>query len=190
MPKAAVLMKTLAVGAQLWHKRTMGTGIGPEAGEPGNPAGGYRGTTGSHRGTAGTPLPKWGRRVEGLEARLSGGGPDAGPHAGRQAQEAGGTGKEAAQKASPRLCPAADGTHAAGGPRPGVLPRMPHHPDRGGWVQRTPGGHRDSGGPGGGHGARLHGPDVSVMPETEAAPGAAAGRCRGPGSGLGSIWSV
>ena len=104
--------------------------------------------------------------------------------AGRQAQEAGGTGEEAAQKASPRLCPDADGTHEAGGPRPGVLPRMPHHPDRGVGAA-DPGGHRDSGGPGGGHGARLHGPDVSVMPETAAAPRAAAGRCRGPAAALG-----
>ena len=50
LPKAAVLMKTLAVGAQLWHKRTMEpeldlkqasretllSGGGPEAGMPGH----------------------------------------------------------------------------------------------------------------------------------------------------------
>ena len=47
-------------------------------------------------------VAQMGKRVEGLEARLSGlwpGGQDAGPQAGRQAQEAGGTGEEAAQKA-------------------------------------------------------------------------------------------
>ena len=48
LPKAAVLMKTPAVGAQLWHKKKNGTGIGPEAGEPGNRAGGYCGTAGHH----------------------------------------------------------------------------------------------------------------------------------------------
>lgn len=66
---------------------------------------------------------------------------------------------------------------------------MPHHPDRG-MGAADPGDHLDSGGSGGGHGARLHGPDVSVMPETEAAPGSQGRASPWAGGGLGSIWSV
>ena len=113
------------------------------------------------------------QRVESLEARLSGGGlgarmPGHKPAARRKKpaeQE-----KKPRKEASPRLRPAADGTRRAGGPRPGVLPRMPYHPERG-LGAADPGSHRHSGSPGGSHGARIHSPDVSAVPETAAAPG-------------------
>ena len=38
-----------------------------------------------------------------------------------------------------------------------------------------PGSHRHSGSPGGSHGARIHSPDLSVVPETAAAPGPSKG---------------
>ena len=190
MPKAAVLMKTLAAGAQLWHKRAMGPELDLKQASRETllaVIAEQRGVIAEQQDT----IAQMGKRVEGPGSpavRRWPGGQDAGPQAGRQAQEAVGTGEEAAQKASPRLCPAPDGTHAAGGPRPGVLPRMPHHPERG-MGAADPGGHRDSGGPGGGHGARLHGSDVSVMPETglprEPLQGVAVGRQQ-----LGVIWSV
>ena len=102
---------------------------------------------------------------------------------GRQAQEAGGAGEEAAKEASARLRPAADGTRRAGGPRPGVLSRMPYCPERG-LGAADPGGHRTSGVSCRSYRTRLHGPDVSVMPETAVAPGASEGSgCRPPAPG-------
>ena len=47
---------------------------------------------------------------------------------------------------------------------------MPYRSHRG-MGPADPGGHRHSGSPGGSHGARIHGPDLSVVPETAAAPG-------------------
>ena len=113
------------------------------------------------------------QRVESLEARLSGGGlgarmPGHKPAARRKRpaeQEKKPRKKRQHGFARPRMEPAGRVVHA-----PGVLPRMPYHPERG-LGAADPGGHRDSGGPGGGHRARLHRPEVSLVPETAAAPG-------------------
>ena len=60
---------------------------------------------------------------------------------------------------------------------------MPYHPERG-LGAADPGGHRHSGGPGGGHGARIRSPEVSAVPETEAAPGPSErSGCRPPAPG-------
>ena len=56
---------------------------------------------------------------------------------------------------------------------------MPYHPERG-LGAADPGGHRHSGSPGGSHGTRIHSPDLSLVPETEAAPGPPPGSGRGP----------
>ena len=113
------------------------------------------------------------QRVESLEARLSGGGPGVRmpghePAAKRK--------KPAAEEKKPRkkrqhgfARPRMEPTWA-GGPRPGVLPRMPYRSHRG-MGPADPGGHRHSGSPGGSHGARIHSPDLSFVPETAAAPG-------------------
>ena len=46
---------------------------------------------------------------------------------------------------------------------------MPYHPERE-LGAADPGSHRPSGSPGGSHGARIHSPDLSLVPETAAAP--------------------
>ena len=119
-------------------------------------------------------MPDCGGGVESMEARLSrrSKGKDAGPQASWQGASA--AEKRAPEKASPRLCPAADGTRPPDGARCGVLPGMPHHPVRG-MGAADPGSHRYSGGPSGSHRARLHGPAVSAVPETAATPGPPAG---------------
>ena len=113
------------------------------------------------------------QRIESLEARLSGGGPGARmpghKPAARRKRAAGGR-KETPQEASARLCPAADRTHSASDPRPGVLPRMPYYAERG-LGAADPGGHRTSGGSCPSYRTCLHSPDVSAVPETAAAPG-------------------
>ena len=69
MPKAAVLMKTLAVGAQLWHKRTMEPELDLKQAS--------RETLLAVIAEQQDTVAQMGKRVEGLEARLSGGGPEA-----------------------------------------------------------------------------------------------------------------
>ena len=69
MPKAAVLMKTLAVGAQLWHKRTMEPELDLKQAN--------RETLLAVIAEQQDTVAQMGKRVEGLEARLSGGGPEA-----------------------------------------------------------------------------------------------------------------
>ena len=113
------------------------------------------------------------QRVESLEARLSGGGPGVrmpGHKPAAKRKKPAAEEKKPAAEASARLRPAADGTHRAGGPRPGVLSRMPYRSHRG-MGPADPGGHRHSGSPGGSHGARIHSPNLSFVPETAAAPG-------------------
>ena len=56
---------------------------------------------------------------------------------------------------------------------------MPYRSHRG-MAAADPGGHRHSGSPGGSHGARIHRPDLSIVPETAAAPGPSERSGRGP----------
>ena len=79
MPKAAVLMKTPAVGAQLWHKRTMEMEPELDLNQASRETllaviAEQRGVIAEQQDT----IAQMGKRVEGLEARLSGGGPEAG----------------------------------------------------------------------------------------------------------------
>lgn len=76
LPKAAVLMKTLAAGAQLWHRRTMGPELDLKQASRETllaVIAEQRGVIGEQQDT----IAQMGKRVEGLEARLSGGGPEA-----------------------------------------------------------------------------------------------------------------
>ena len=101
LPKAAVRMKTLAVGAQLWRKRTMG----PELDLKQASRETLLAVIAEQQDTIsqmGSGYRAWKPACPAVARR-----PGCRATAGRQAQEAGGTGKEAAQKASPRLCPAA-----------------------------------------------------------------------------------
>ena len=157
----------MASGARLWHKRTMEAELDLDQ---------------ASRETLLEIIAELRQWVESLEARLSSGGPGA-RMPGRQAQEAGGAGEEAAKEASARLRPDADGTRRAGGPRPGVLPRRPHHPERG-LGAADPGGHRTSGVSCRSYRTRLHRPEVSAVPETESAPGPSErSGCRPPAPG-------
>ena len=81
MPKAAVLMKTPAVGAQLWHKRTMEMEMEPELDLNQASRETLLAVIAEQRGVIAEQqdtIAQMGKRVEGLEARLSGGGPEAG----------------------------------------------------------------------------------------------------------------
>ena len=138
LPKAAVLMKTLAAGAQLWHKRAMGPELDLKQASRETllaVIAEQRGVIAEQQDT----IAQMGKRVEGPgspAARRWPGGQDAGPHACRQAQEAGGTGKEAAQKrphgfARPRMEPTRRVVHP-----PESCPQC-HTALTGGWVQRT-----------------------------------------------------
>ena len=172
MAKPAVGLKSTGDRGGVVAQGNNGNRTGP--GEPGNPAGGYRGTAGGHHRTA--PA---GREPGGPAVRRRTGSQDAGPQTGRQGQEGGGGSKEAPQEASTGLCPAADGTRRAGDPRSGVLLRMPYCPERG-LGAADPGGHRTSGVSCRSYRTRLHRPEVSAVPETEAAPGPPPGSGRGP----------
>ena len=131
MPKAAVLMKTPAVGAQLWHRRIMGPELDlKQASRETLPA-----VIAEQQDT----IAQMGKRVEGLEARLSGGGPEAGmpghqPAARRK--------KLAEQEKKPRK----KRPHGFARTRMEPTRRVVHAPEScpecrttltGGWVQRT-----------------------------------------------------
>ena len=104
------------------------------------------------------------QRVESLEARLSGGGlgarmPGHKPAARRKKpaeQEKKPRKKRQHGFARPRMEPAGRVVHA-----PGVLPRMPYHPERG-LGAADPGGHRTSGVSCRSYRTRLHRPEVSA----------------------------
>ena len=131
MPKAAVLMKTLAVGAQLWHRRTMGPELDLKQAS--------RETLLAVIAEQQDTIAQMGKRVEGLEARLSGGGPEARmpghkPAARRK--------KPAEQEKKPRK----KRPHGFARPRMEPKRRVVHAPEpcpechttlTGGWVQRT-----------------------------------------------------
>ena len=91
MPKAAVLMKTLAVGAQLWHKRTMGPELDLKQAS--------RETLLAVIAEQQDTIAQMGKRVEGLEARQSGGGPASRPPGHRRTA---GRKKPAEQEKKPR----------------------------------------------------------------------------------------
>jgi hypothetical protein len=131
LPKAAVLMKTLAVGAQLWHKRTMEPELDLKQAS--------RETLLAVIAEQQDTVAQMGKRVEGLEARLSGGGPEARmpghtPAARRK--------KPAEQEKKPRK----KRPHGFARPRMEPTRRVVHAPEScpechttltGGWVQRT-----------------------------------------------------
>ena len=138
MPKAAVPMKTLAVGAQLWHKRTMGPELDLKQASRETllaVIAEQRGVIAEQQDT----IAQMGKRVEGLEARLSGGGPEARmpghtPAARRK--------KPAEQEKKPRK----KRPHGFARPRMEPTRRVVHAPEScpechttltGGWVQRT-----------------------------------------------------
>ena len=138
MPKAAVLMKTLAVGAQLRHKRTMGPELDLKQASRETllaVIAEQRGVIAEQQDT----IAQMGKRVEGLEARLSGGGPEARmpghtPAARRK--------KPAEQEKKPRK----KRPHGFARPRMEPTRRVVHVPEScpechttlsGGWVQRT-----------------------------------------------------
>ena len=111
--------------------RNNGTRVGLGPGEPGNPAGGYRGTAGV--------ISELRQRVESLEARLSGGGPGAripGHKPAARGKKGAGEAKKPRRKrqqgfARLRMGPTAQVTHA-----PESCSEY-HTTLSGGWVQRT-----------------------------------------------------
>ena len=111
------------------------------------------------------------RRVESLEARLSA----AGPRGRMPGHKPAGKGRQPQRKELRKRRP-----HGFARRRTEPARRMEHAAEScpechttlsGGMGAADPGSHRYSGGPSGSHRARLHGPAVSAVPETAAAPG-------------------
>ena len=164
----------LAAEAESWHKRTMEPELDLDQAS--------RGTLLVVIAEQHGVISELRQRVESLEARLSGDGPGArmpGHKLAARGKKGAGGSKEAPEEASTGLCPAADGTHRTSDPRSGILLRMPYCPERG-LGAADPGGHRTSGESSRSYRTRLHRPDVSAVPETEAAPGPPPGSGRGP----------
>ena len=184
LPKAAVLMKTLAAGAQLWHRRTMGPELDLKQASRETllaVIAEQRGVIAEQQDT----IAQMGKRVEGLEARLSGGGPEAGPRRRPPGARSRRNQERSRAKSVPTALPGPDGTHAAVVHAPESCPEC-HTTLRRGVGAADPRGQRDSGGPGGGHGARL--PMARTCPlcrKRRLIRGASAGYRRGPAAAWG-----
>ena len=138
MPKAAVLMKALAVGAQLWHKRTMEPELDLKQASRETllaVIAEQRGGIAEQQDT----IAQMGKRVEGLEARLSGVGPEARMPGHKPAAK---RKKPAEQEKKPRK----KRPHGFARTRMEPTRRVVHAPEScpechttltGGWVQRT-----------------------------------------------------
>ena len=131
MAKPAAGLKNAGGRGGVVASRNNGTRVGLGPGEPGNPAGGYRGTAGV--------ISELRQRVESLEARLSGGGPGAripGHKPAARGKKGAGEAKKPRRKrqqgfARLRMGPTAQVTHA-----PESCSEY-HTTLSGGWVQRT-----------------------------------------------------
>ena len=135
MPKAAVLMKTPAVGAQLWHKRTMEPELDLKQASRETLPAVIASNVESSRNSR-TPLPKWGRGPGSPAVRRRPGGRDAcrQPAARRKKlaeQEKKPRKKRPHDFARLRMEPARRVVHA-----PESCPEC-HTTLSGGWVQRT-----------------------------------------------------